>query len=81
MRLLGARGIDMASKKLVRLATAAARAGAKAAAAQRAWAEQFEAEYGHGDISDALVDVVEAAHLDDLITAEFIDQHSAAEQS
>ena len=36
----------MASKKLVRLAKAAAKAQAKASTAQRAWVEAFEAEYG-----------------------------------
>lgn len=71
----------MASKKLVRLAKAAARANAKAAAAQSAWAEAFEVEYGHNDISDVLVSFIDYAsgegdHGEDL-TAEFIDAHSA----
>lgn len=35
----------MASKNLVRLAKAAARASAKAAAAQNEWVEAFEAEF------------------------------------
>lgn len=71
----------MASKKLVRLAKAAAAANAKAAAATSAWAEAFEAEYGHSDISDVLVSVIDYAsgdgdHGED-ITATFIDAHSA----
>lgn len=71
----------MASKKLVRLAKAAAKANAKAAAAQSAWAEAFEAEYGHNDISDVLVSFIDYAsgegdHGEDL-TAEFIHAHSA----
>jgi hypothetical protein len=71
----------MASKKLVRLAQAAAKAQAKAAAAHYAWIEAFEAEYGHSDISDVLVSCIDYAsgagdHCEDL-TAEFIDAHSA----
>lgn len=72
----------MASKKLVRLAKAAAKAQSKASAAQRAWAEAFEAEYGHSDISDALVQVIDYAQGEEIdITAEFIDQNSAAGMS
>ncbi len=69
----------MASKRLVRLAQAAAKASAKAAAANSAWVEAFKAEYGHDDISDALVGVIDYATGDgdhDIITAEFIDAHS-----
>ncbi|MGO4801158.1 hypothetical protein ACEN2T_17910 [Pseudomonas sp. W22_MBD1_FP4] len=71
----------MASKKLVRLAKAAAKMNAKAAAAQSAWVEAFEAEYGHSDISDALVSAIDYAsgegdHGEDL-TADFIEAHSA----
>jgi hypothetical protein len=71
----------MASKSLVRLAKAAAKASAKANAAQQAWVDAFEAEYGHNDISDVLVSVIDYAsgegdHGDEL-TAEFIDAHSA----
>jgi hypothetical protein len=71
----------MASKTLVRLGKAAAKATAKAAAAQRAWVDAFEAEYGHSDISDALVSVIcyasgEGNHGEEL-TAEFIDANSA----
>ena len=70
----------MASKKLVRLANAAARAQAKASNAQRKWVEAFEAEYGHSDISDALVqliDYAQGAGDDDPITSEFIEENSA----
>lgn len=71
----------MASKTLVRLARAAAKAHAKAAAAQAAWVEAFEAEYGHDDISDVLVSVIDYASGEgehgEGITAEFIDAHSA----
>lgn len=71
----------MASKKLVRLAQAAAKASANAAAKREAWVEAFKEEYGHDDISDALVDVIDYAsgfgdHTEGL-TAEFIDEHSA----
>lgn len=72
----------MASKKLVRLAKAAAKAQSKANAAQLAWAEAFEAEYGHSDISDALVQAIDYAQGEESdITAEFIDQNSAAGMS
>lgn len=71
----------MASKKLARLAQAAAKANAKAAAAHSAWVEAFQAEYGHDDISDVLVSVIDYAsgegnHGEDL-TSEFIAAHSA----
>jgi len=71
----------MASKKLVRLAKAAAKAQAKAADAHSAWSEAFEAEYGHNDISDVLVSLIDYASGDgdhgEELTAEFIDAHSA----
>ncbi len=71
----------MASKQLVRLARAAAKAHAKANAAQRAWVDAFEAEYGHTDISDALVELIDYGQGGEedgsTITAEFIDEHSA----
>ena len=75
----------MASKKLVRLAQAAAKACAKAAMAKEAWIKQFEAEYGHDDISDVLVETIDYAKGDgseaDEITAEFIDANSEAGMS
>lgn len=72
----------MASKKLLRLAQAAAKASAKAAAAQKAWVEAFQAEYGHDDISDALVSVIDYSNGDsEILTAEFIEAHSAPGQS
>ncbi|MCF5371937.1 hypothetical protein [Pseudomonas syringae] len=70
----------MASKSLVRLAKAAAKASAKSNAAQRAWVDAFEAEYGHNDISDVLVSVIDYASGEgdqSELTAEFIDAHSA----
>jgi hypothetical protein len=51
----------MASKKLVRLARAAVKATAKASSAQLAWVEAFKEEYGHDDISDALVQMIDYA--------------------
>lgn len=71
----------MASKVLVRLAKAAAKAQAKATAAHAAWVEAFAAEYGHDDISDVLVSAIDYAsgegdHSEGL-TAAFIDAHSA----
>ncbi|WGK63448.1 hypothetical protein QAO71_16895 (plasmid) [Halopseudomonas sp. SMJS2] len=70
----------MASKKLVRLASAAAKAQARASDAQRKWVEAFEAEYGHSDISDALVELIDYAQGEGEsapITSEFIEEHSA----
>lgn len=71
----------MASKKLVQLAKAAANASAKAALAQQAWVDAFEVEYGHTDISDALVSAIDYASGEGNnggdLTAEFIDAHSA----
>lgn len=49
----------MASKKLVRLARLAANAHAKAAIANREWVNAFKDEYGHDDISDALVEIID----------------------
>ncbi|HFZ8524826.1 hypothetical protein ACSZNZ_22970 [Aeromonas caviae] len=67
----------MASVRLVRRAKAAAKASAQAAAAQRDWVEAFKAEFGHDDISDILVDVIESGKGDpDSITAAFIDANS-----
>ncbi len=67
----------MASKKLVRLAQAAAVASAKAAQAQAEWVDAFRAEFGHDDISDPLVSIIDYAGDEKLLTAEFIDEHSA----
>lgn len=70
----------MASKELVRLAKAAARASAKARIANLAWVEAFKAEFGHDNISDALVEVIDYSIGDmSLITAKFIDQNSTGD--
>ncbi|MFQ2235012.1 hypothetical protein ACK32R_04775 [Aeromonas dhakensis] len=67
----------MASVRLVRRAKAAAKASAQAAAAQQAWIEAFKEEFGHDDISDILIDVIESGRGDpDQITAAFIDENS-----
>jgi len=72
----------MASKKLVRLAKAAAVASAKAQRANIEWVEAFKSEYGHDDISDALVEVVDYSGGDTAcLTAEFIHHHSGAGKS
>lgn len=72
----------MASKELVRLAKAAAKASAKAGTANRAWRDAFAAEYGHEDISDALVEVIDYSAGDtSVLTAQYIDRHSAAGHS
>ncbi len=68
----------MAGKELVRLAKAAQRAQEKANEAHQAWVEAFRAEYGHDDISDALVEVIDYARGGTAsITAEFIEANSA----
>lgn len=67
-------------KRLESLARKAARASAKAGAAIREWRDAFEAEYGHDDIPDALVEVVDYSTGDtDIITAEYIDRNSGRE--
>jgi len=72
----------MASKNLVNLAKKAARAHAAAGAANRAWREAFLAEYGHEDISDELVEVIDYSKGDtSVLTDRFIDSHSAPGQS
>ncbi|MFQ2284924.1 hypothetical protein [Aeromonas dhakensis] len=72
----------MAGKELVRLAKAAQRAQVKANEAHQAWVEAFRAEYGHDDISDALVEVIDYARGDAAaITAEFIEANSAPDMS
>lgn len=72
----------MASKKLLRLAKSAASASAKAAAAQSAWVEAFKVEYGHDDISDALVGIIDYSMGDsESLTQEFIEQNSAPGRS
>lgn len=72
----------MASKELVRLARKAAKAHAKANAANQEWADAFAAEYGHNDIDDILVAAIDysTGNISQL-TAAFIDEHSAAGNS
>lgn len=67
----------MASKKLVRLAIAAAISSAEAGRRLREWSEAFQSEYGHSDIADALVEVIDySSGKTSDITSEFIDRHS-----
>lgn len=67
---------------LVKLALAARRSARAANKASEKWISAFESFYGHSDISDILVDVIDNAHgVDSDITADFIEQHSAAGQS
>lgn len=62
---------------LVTLARRAARTHAKAAEANAAWVEAFRNEYGHDDISDALVEAVEYSTGNTAcITAALIEQFS-----
>lgn len=66
-----------APASLVRLARKAAKAAREAGDAERAWAAAFEAEYGHTDISDVLVDAIDCGGDPDAITAEFIAANAA----
>lgn len=66
----------VASKHLVRLARNAARAAIKSARAQAEWVDAFREEYGHDDISDALVEIIDYAGNPELLTAEFIEDNS-----
>lgn len=66
----------VASKHLVRLARNAARATAKAARAQAEWVDAFREEYGHDEISDALVESIDYAGSPEVLTAEFIEENS-----
>ena len=68
--------MQLPSKALVRAGKAAATAAQKAAQANKKWVEAFEAEYGHTDISDALVEVVDYGGDASVLTPEFIAEHS-----
>jgi len=48
-----------APKRLVNAAKKAARAAGRAAKANSEWVRLFEKEYGHSDISDALVEIID----------------------
>lgn len=69
-------------RELVSLAKKARRTSQIAGTAQRAWADAFEARYGHKDIADALVEVVEYG-MDDgsVVTAEYIEANSKPDGS
>lgn len=67
----------MASKVLVLLAKQAAKASAEASRANNAWRDAFASEYGHEDISDSLVEVIDYSNGDiSMLTEAFIDEHS-----
>lgn len=67
-----------ASAKLVKLAVSAAKATAKAGIAQQKWVSAFKAEYGHDQISDGLVELIDYCLGDTgSITAEYIAANSA----
>lgn len=75
-------GTRNASATLVRLAKNAAKAHAAAAKANALWVAAFRAEYGHDDISDALVEVIDYSQVGiDILTPEFIGKHSEAGHS
>jgi hypothetical protein len=72
----------MASNKLVMLANKAAKLHAYAADANRKWVGQFTTEYGHSDISDSLVEVIDYSTGDSFkITGDFIDENSSPGKS
>jgi hypothetical protein len=67
----------MASKELVRLARSAAKAAERSRDAHSRWVGRFAEEYGHDDIADALVEVIDfCGGGDGLITAEYIHNNS-----
>jgi hypothetical protein len=71
-----------ATKTLVRLAKAAASAHAKATAANARWVAAFRDEYGHDDISDLLVEVIDYnTGGTDILTSKYIGDNSRAGQS
>lgn len=66
----------------MKIARAAAKASRRAHEAQSAWVEAFRAEYGHDDISDALVEAIDYGRSSDSdITADFIDENSSREEA
>jgi hypothetical protein len=76
------RNIAMASKELVMLARKAAGLHSKAAAANMVWVEAFKREYGHDDIDDALVELIDYSTGDlSLVTSDFIEEHSGRGKS
>jgi len=71
-----------APKSLVTLAHKAALAHAHANACNRRWAEAFAAHYGHSDIADSLVELIDYSTGDvSQLTAEFIHENSAPGKS
>lgn len=72
----------MASKELVALAMHAALASSEAGRANRAWRAAFAKEYGHDDIGDVLVGVIDYSFGDvSMLTASYIDAHSKSGNS
>ena len=70
------------SKKLLIAAKRAAKTATINSKANADWVRLFEAEYGHVDISDILVDCVDFSTDEGYsITAEFIHEHSKAGES
>lgn len=66
-----------APKSLVTLARKAALAHAHANDCNRRWAEAFAAHYGHSDISDVLVEIIDYSTGDvSQLTGDFIDANS-----
>ena len=69
-------------RELVALARKARKTAQAAGTAQRAWADAFEARYGHRDISDALVEMIDyGMGADDELTAKYIEANSKPDRS
>lgn len=70
------------SSKLCAAAKKAARNAARAHSSLRVFSELFEREYGHSDISDALVEIIDySIGSTEFITREFIAEHSGKDRS
>ncbi len=68
--------------QLVRAARRAAKANDIAGRHTQAWVDLFEARYGHTDISDALVEVIDYSTGNTAyITAELIEENSQPDES
>lgn len=68
-------------KSLLRLARAASASANRNRKANEKWVAAFREVYGHDDISDALVELIDYGAAPQMITAEFIAQNSAPGES
>lgn len=69
------------SSKLHKAAVRAATAANKNREAQMAWVEAFREEYGHDDVSDMLVEVIDYGGDTSMLTREYIHENSREGES